>query len=69
MKMFRIRPYLFLTVALAVQPTLVFPRSPCSTTEVRLGNNYVQVTPNGEDDTANLQCVLDLGFGNTVLPQ
>lgn len=66
MKMFRIRPYLFLTVALAVHPTLVFPQSPCSTTEVRLGNNYVQVTPNGEDDTANLQCVLDLAIERRI---
>jgi hypothetical protein len=43
-----------------------FAQSPCDTPEVKLGNNYFQVAPTGVDDTANIQCALDLAVERRI---
>lgn len=57
----------------AVLPMVLFfhtppslAQSPCNAPEVKLGNNYIQVAPTGVDDTANIQCALDLAVERRI---
>jgi len=38
----------------------------CDAREVQLKNNFIQIGPNGLDDTANIQCALDLAVERNI---
>ena len=57
----------------AVLPTVLFihttpslAQTVCDAAEVKLGNNYIQVAPTAVDDTANIQCALDLAIEKRI---
>jgi len=54
-------PPLFLS-----QANNTLAESLCDAREVQLKNNFIQITPNGLDDTANIQCALDLAVERNI---
>jgi hypothetical protein len=48
------------------QANSTLAESLCGAREVQLKNNYIQIEPNGLDDTANIQCALDLAVDRNI---
>jgi len=48
------------------QANSTLAESLCDAREVQLKNNFIQIEPNGLDDTANIQCALDLAVERNI---
>jgi len=62
--MFRLWALLFPLLLTHSNSTLA--ESLCDAREVQLKNNFIQIAPNGLDDTANIQCALDLAVERNI---
>jgi hypothetical protein len=62
------RPLLwaFLPAILLTQAVLALAQTVCNVPEAKLGNNFIQIEPNGKDDTETIQCALDLAVENNI---
>lgn len=56
----------FLPAILLTQPVLAHAQTVCDATEAKLGNNFIQIAPNGKDDTETIQCALDLAVEKNI---
>lgn len=55
-----------LPIILAIHANTASSQSLCGAREVQLKNNFIQIEPNGLDDTANIQCALDLAVERNI---
>jgi hypothetical protein len=62
------RPLLwaFLPAILLTQAFLAHAQTVCNAPEAKLGNNFIQIAPNGTDDTDTIQCALDLAVEKNI---
>ena len=51
---------------LLTQTSSTLAETLCDAREVQLKNNFIQIEPNGLDDTANIQCALDLAIERNI---
>jgi len=66
MRSLRSRLWAVLPTLLLLQTIPSLAQTVCGAPEVKLGSNYIQVAPNGTDDTENIQCALDLAVERRI---
>lgn len=66
MRSLQFKLWAVLPAILLIYTTPSLAQTVCSAPEVKLGNNYIQVAPNGVDDTENVQCALDLAVEKRI---
>ncbi len=66
MRALNLKLWAVLPVILLIHTAPSFAQTVCDAAEVKLGNNFIQVAPAGVDDTANIQCALDLAVEKRI---
>jgi hypothetical protein len=66
MKTVRLQLSTLLPVILLAISVSVHAQTVCDTPEAKLGNNFIQIAPNGTDDTDTIQCALDLAVEKNI---
>ena len=66
MRALNLKLWAVLPVILLIHTAPSSAQTVCDAAEVKLGNNFIQVAPAGADDTANIQCALDLAVEKRI---